>query len=255
MEPAAAHPNEVLELAGLLGYTGTSSTNEAGETDMAQRPNGSATLLVTIVMIAIVLAAANVAALIMTLRAATGTSNASVATAVLSAPYLPELIYSVAAPLVAGLLIALLALRRAERRAALVEAPAPAAPPPPSPAAALRLLGLLQQEARLVDFITEDIDGYSDEQVGAAVRSIHSACRKVLNEHVQLQRIFDAEDGSDMVVDQGFDPAAVRLTGNVTGQPPFRGTLQHGGWRAINISLPDAPLDPNIIAPAEVEIP
>jgi len=223
---------------------------------MARRPNGSATLLVTIVVIAIVLAAANVAALIMTLRAATGTSNASAAAAVLSPPYLPELIYFLAAPLVAGLLIALLALRRAGRGAAPVEAPAPAAPPPPpSPAAALRLLGLLQQEARLVDFITEDIDGYSDEQVGAAVRSIHSACRKVLNEHVQLQRIFDAEDGSDMVVDQGFDPAAVRLTGNVTGQPPFRGTLQHGGWRAIKISLPDAPLDPNIIAPAEVEIP
>jgi len=223
---------------------------------MAKRPNGSAALLVTIVVIAIVLAAANVAALIMTLRAATGTSNASAAAAVLSAPYLPELICFVAAPLLAGLVIALLALRRAERRATPVEAPAPAAPPPPpSPAAALRLLGLLQQEARLVDFITEDIDGYSDEQVGAAVRSIHSACRKVLNEHVQLQRIFDAEDGSDMVVDQGFDPAAVRLTGNVTGQPPFRGTLQHGGWRAIKISLPDAPLDPNIIAPAEVEIP
>lgn len=223
---------------------------------MARRPNGSATLLVSIVVIAIFLAAANVAALIMTLRAATGTSNASAAAAVLSAPYLPELIYFVAAPLVAGLLIVLLALRRAARGAAPLEAPAPAAPPPPpSPAPALRLLGLLQQEARLVDFISEDIDGYSDEQVGAAVRSIHSACRKVLNEHVQLQRIFDAEDGSNMVVDQGFDPAAVRLTGNVTGQPPFRGTLQHGGWRAIKISLPDAPMDPNIIAPAEVEIP
>lgn len=220
---------------------------------MARRPNGSATLLVSIVVIAIVLAAANVAALIITLRAATGASNASAAAAVLSAPYLPELIYFVAAPLVAGLLIVLLALRRAARGAAPLEAPAPAAPPSPTPA--LRLLGLLQQEARLVDFISEDIDGYSDEQVGAAVRSIHSACRKVLNEHVQLQRIFDAEDGSDMVVDQGFDPAAVRLTGNVTGQPPFRGTLQHGGWRAIKISLPDAPMDPNIIAPAEVEIP
>jgi hypothetical protein len=211
--------------------------------------------LVSIVVIATVLAAANVAALIMILRAATATSSASAAAAVLSAPYLFELIYFVAAPLVAGLLIIMLALRRAGRAAAPLEAPAPAAPPPPSPAPALRLLGLLQQEARLVDFIAEDIDGYSDEQVGAAVRSIHSACRKVLNEHVQLHRIFDAEDGSDMVVDQGFDPAAVRLTGNVTGQPPFRGTLQHGGWRAVKISLPDAPLDPNIIAPAEVEIP
>ena len=223
---------------------------------MAKPPNGNTTLLVSMVVIAIVLAAANVAALIMALRATAGMSSTFSAGAVLSAAYLPEIIYFLAAPLAAGLLIALLALRRAARGAAPVEAPAPAAPPPPpSPAPALRLLGLLQQEARLVDFISEDIDGYSDEQVGAAVRSIHSACRKVLNEHVQLQRIFDAEDGSDMVVDQGFDPAAVRLSGNVTGQPPFRGTLQHGGWRAIRISLPEAPLDPNIIAPAEVEIP
>jgi len=225
-----------------------------GETDMPERPNGNAALLVTIVMTAIVLAAANVAALIMTVRDATGASTAPAA-AVLATLYVPGLVYFAAAPLVAGLLMALLALRRAGRRVAPVEAVALAAPPPPSPTAALRLLGLLQQEARLVDFIQEDIDGYSDEQVGAAVRSIHSACRKVLNEHVQLQRIFAAEDGSETVIDKGFDPAAVRLTGNVTGAPPFRGTLQHGGWRAIEVSLPETTVDPGIIAPAEVEIP
>jgi len=217
---------------------------------MPQRPNGSAALLVTIVVTAIILAAANVAVLIITVRYATGAGNTSAA-AVLSALYVPGLIYFAAAPLVAGLLIALLALRRAGRGVAPVEAVAPL---PPSPTAALRLLGLLQQEARLVDFIEEDIDAYSDEQVGAAVRSIHSGCRKVLNEHVQLQRIFAAEDGSETVIDKGFDPAAVRLTGNVTGEPPFRGTLQHGGWRAITVSLPETTVDPSIIASAEVEI-
>ena len=221
---------------------------------MPQRPNGSGTLVVTIVVTAIVLAAANVAVLIMSARYATGASNAP-AGVVLATLYVPGLIYFVAAPLVAGLLIALLALRRSGRGVAPVEPPAPPAPSPPSPAAALRLLGLLQQEARLVDFIEEDINGYSDEQVGATVRAIHSGCRKLLNEHVQLQRIFDAEDGSEMVVDKGFDPAAERLTGNVTGQPPFRGTLQHGGWRATKVSLPETPVDPSIIAPAEVEIP
>ena len=221
---------------------------------MPQRPNGSAALLVTIVVTAIVLAAANVAVLIVTVGLATGASNARPAD-ILSMLYVPGLVYFAAAPLVAGLLLALLALRRPGRSAAPVEALAPAAPPPPSPAAALRLLGLLQQEARLVDFIEEDIDGYSDEQVGAAVRSIHSGCRKVLHEHVQLQRIYAAEDGSDTVVDKGFDPAVVRLTGNVTGQPPFRGTLQHGGWRATEVSLPETTIDPSVIAPAEVEIP
>ena len=221
---------------------------------MPQRRNGNAALLVTIVVTAIVLAAANVAVVSIIVRHATG-ANAAPLAAVLPTLYVPGLVYFAAAPLVAGLLLSLLALRRPGRSAAPVEAPTPAAPPPPSPAAALRLLGLLQQEARLVDFIEEDIDGYSDEQVGAAVRSIHSGCRKVLREHLQLQRIFAAEDGSDTVVDKGFDPAVVRLTGNVTGQPPFRGTLQHGGWRATEVSLPESTIDPSIIAPAEVEIP
>jgi hypothetical protein len=231
------------------------STEEAmGETDMPERPNGNAALLVTIVVTAIVLAAANVAALVITVRAATG-AGPSLSAETLSTLYVPGLVYFVAAPLVAGLLLALLAWRRGGPRVAPAEAVAPAAPPPPSPAAALHLLGLLQQEARLVDFIEEDIDGYSDEQVGAAVRSIHSGCRKVLHEHVRLQRIFAAEDGSDTVIDKGFDPAAVRLTGNVTGELPFRGTLQHGGWRATEVSLPETTIDPSIIAPAEVEIP
>lgn len=125
------------------------------------------------------------------------------------------------------------------------------------PAPALRLLSLLQQEGRLIDFIQEDIDGYSDAQVGAAVRSIHSGCRKALQDRIELQRIFGAEDGSEVVVDKSFDPATVRLTGNVSGEPPFRGVLQHGGWRATKVALPESPgdVDPHVIAPAEVEIP
>jgi hypothetical protein len=225
-----------------------------GETDMPERPNRNAALLVTIVVTAIVLAAANVAVLVIVVREATG-AGVIPAAETLSTLYMPGLIYFAVAPLVAGLLIALLASRRGGRRVVPAEAVAPAAPPQASPTAALRLLGLLQQEARLVDFVEEDIDGYGDEQVGAAVRAIHSGCRKVLDEHLQLQRIFAAEDGSEMVIDKGFDPTAVRLTGNVTGEPPFRGTLQHGGWRATEVSLPETTVDPSIIAPAEVEIP
>jgi hypothetical protein len=120
----------------------------------------------------------------------------------------------------------------------------------------LRLLSLLQQEGRFVDFLKEDIDGYNDTQIGAAVRSIHAGCRKALSERIELERIFPAEDGTEVVVEAGFDPAAVRLTGNVSGTPPFRGTLQHGGWRAATVSLPHSPgdVDATIIAPAEVEI-
>ncbi len=133
-------------------------------------------------------------------------------------------------------------------------APAPA--PKPTSDAALRLLALLQQEARFVDFIQEDIDTYSDEQVGAAVRSIHAGCRKAIADRITLERVMPQEDGTAVSVDKGFDPSQIRLTGNVSGEPPFRGTVEHGGWRAAKVNLPQptSESDASIIAPAEVEI-
>ena len=60
-----------------------------------------------------------------------------------------------------------------------------------------------------------------------------------------------------MKVPAGFDPSAIRLTGNVTGQPPFQGTLQHHGWRVKEIKLAPPPegQDQFIVQPAEVELP
>jgi len=168
-------------------------------------------------------------------------------------------VYFVAAPIVLGFLAALSGAASATTpEAAPTEAAAatPAAAPKPSTDAALRLLAVLQQEARFVDFIQEDIDAYGDDQVGAAVRSIHAGCRSALAERVVLERVLPQEDGTSVTVDDGFDPAMIRLTGNVTGEPPFRGTLAHGGWRAARVNLPDlsSGIDPTIIAPAEVEI-
>ncbi len=145
----------------------------------------------------------------------------------------------------------------AERLRSLLEAPAtPAAPPRPS-GAPLRLLALLQREGRLVDFLMEDVQAYSDEQVGAAVRDIHRQCRAALAEHLDLQPVLNQAEGSPVEVTPGFDPSAIRLTGNVTGQPPFRGTLQHHGWRVKSVKLapPAEGQDEFILAPAEVELP
>src|SRR5579875_2269671 len=122
----------------------------------------------------------------------------------------PCLAWLVAGPVV----LALLALAIL-RPAAVTAPPAPARTPPPE-TAALALLAALQEEGRLVDFLTEDIAPYSDAQVGAAVR----------------------------------------LTGNVTGGPPFRGVLRHAGWRATAVTLSPRPgHDAHVIAPAEVELP
>jgi len=127
-------------------------------------------------------------------------------------------------------------------------------PAPPPGAGGLNLLALLQQEGRFLDFIEEDIDGYSDAEIGAGVRAIHSGCRTALHERMKIQRIYPEEDGAAVELGADYDPNLVRLTGNVHGEPPFRGRLEHGGWRASDVRLPERSGDPAIIAPAEVEV-
>jgi hypothetical protein len=121
----------------------------------------------------------------------------------------------------------------------------------------LRLLGLLQREGRLLDFLLEDISGASDDQVGAGVRDIHKKSQAVLREHLTLEPVMAGQEESTVEVAPGFDPSAVRLTGNVTGQPPFKGVLKHHGWRVKSYRLPPPAggVDELVVAPAEVELP
>jgi hypothetical protein len=137
-------------------------------------------------------------------------------------------------------------------------------PPPPQPAAPakpdarpIRFLALLQREGRLVDFLLEDIQAYPDAQIGAAVRDIHRQCQAALKEHLVLEPVLPEAEGANVQVPAGFDPSAIRLTGNVTGEPPFRGSLQHHGWRAKEIRLAPPPegQDEMVLMPAEVELP
>jgi hypothetical protein len=120
----------------------------------------------------------------------------------------------------------------------------------------LHLLGVLQREGRFVDFLQEEIEVYEDDQIGAAVRNIHSSCRKVINKNLPIKPIAEGNEGEQITVEKGFDPDAIKLTGRVTGEPPFRGIIRHKGWRAQKLELPDlsAIKDPTIISPAEVEI-
>lgn len=135
--------------------------------------------------------------------------------------------------------------------------PKPVAPPPPSDGPAVQMLAILQRQGRLIDFLQEDLGLYDDAQIGAAVRSIHEGCKQALTEHVKLEPIYQEPEGSSVVLQPGFDPNAVRLTGNVVGNPPFRGELRHRGWRVAKITLPqrvDGQAQEQIVAPAEVEV-
>ncbi|HBZ07220.1 MULTISPECIES: DUF2760 domain-containing protein [Massilia] len=142
-------------------------------------------------------------------------------------------------------------------------APAPAAPVPAptvlretTPEAALQLLTLLQREARLIDFANENLAAYADADIGAAARVVHEGCARVLKEHFTIQPVRSEAEGARVTLEEGFDAASVRLTGNVVGKAPFKGTLSHRGWRATDVRLPQLAKehDASVIAPAEVEL-
>jgi hypothetical protein len=120
----------------------------------------------------------------------------------------------------------------------------------------LHLISVLQREGRLLDFFSENLDEYEDEQIGGAVRSIHENCKKTINKYIGYGALLDKEEGDNFTVQPDFDPAAIKLTGNVTGEPPFQGIVRHKGWKATRLELPTlaGTRDPDIIAPAEVEI-
>ena len=121
---------------------------------------------------------------------------------------------------------------------------------------ALQLLGLLQREGRFVDFLQQDVEGFSDPEVAAAARVVHDGCRRALRSHGSIEPVRSEEEGTQIEVVADYDSNAIKLTGNVAGSAPFRGTLRHRGWRAIGFELP-RPVgdhDATVLAPAEVEL-
>jgi hypothetical protein len=120
---------------------------------------------------------------------------------------------------------------------------------------ALQILAILQRDSRLIDFIMEDVSAYSDEQIGAAVRSLHDQCRESLTRYLKLQPVIDGVEGT-FARPPAADPGVVKFVGNVPAGTPDGGVLRHKGWRAARIELPplNTKQDLTIIAPAELEI-
>jgi Domain of unknown function (DUF2760) len=140
--------------------------------------------------------------------------------------------------------------------------PVKAPPPPPKPqagpsAGAVQILGILQREARLVDFLMEDIAAYADDQIGAAVRDVHAQARVALERYLKLQPVIDGVEGT-FTKTEGLSAASLKFVGKVppSGTAPG-GVLRHKGWKAEKVDLPALGSDTlanSVLAPAELEI-
>lgn len=140
----------------------------------------------------------------------------------------------------------------------LAEAVAEAAPTraAPDPTPALQILAILQREGRFIDFLQEDVTDFDDADIGAAARVVHEGCKRAIAQYVTIAPVRTEAEGAAITLPPGFDPVCNRVTGNVTGEPPYRGRLAHPGWRVRALDLPTVTPghDATVIAPAEIEL-
>jgi len=127
----------------------------------------------------------------------------------------------------------------------------------PTRSEAITLLAALQREARFVDFIKEPLAGFSDAQIGAVARDVHRDCAAVIERMFALAPVVDQPEGSQIEIPAGFDSGRYQLTGNLVGEPPFRGRVAHHGWEATKCEVPvwfGQETSARVVAPAEVEL-
>ena len=119
-----------------------------------------------------------------------------------------------------------------------------------------QLLTLMQQHGRLLDFVSEDITHFSDQQVGAVARVLHGGLKKVLGDCIRYAPILTANEQDNVQVAVGFDHQRIRLQGQIHHSGPYQGQLIHGGWQLSAVSLPKRGADyqASILQAAEVEV-
>lgn len=156
-------------------------------------------------------------------------------------------------------------LRTADARVPAEPAPAPVAPrvrerEPEVDAHLVQFLGLLQEKGRFLDFVMDDIAGYSNDQVGAAARVVHQGCSRVVRDSFAVAPVHPGEEGNQVTLESGYNATEYRAVGTLAGSPPFHGTLLHKGWKASKVDLPRlvekraGAGEALVIAPAEVEV-
>jgi hypothetical protein len=174
-------------------------------------------------------------------------------------PYLPgaTLVLSILV-----LVLVVLQLRQGATPPKLVAEPAHPAQQRPedgrATAEVVHFMSMLQGKGRFVDFLMDDINAYSDTQVGAAARIIHAGCKGVLQEHFMISPVRTEPEGSTVQVPAGYSADEYRLIGRIAGAAPFSGVLVHRGWKTDMVKLPQLLRGVSdqlpVIAPAEVEV-
>ncbi|MFZ9035882.1 MAG: DUF2760 domain-containing protein [Francisellaceae bacterium] len=121
---------------------------------------------------------------------------------------------------------------------------------------AKQLLALLQQKGRFIDFINENIDTFSDEEIAAAARIVHQGCQKMIKEHIGISVIREEAEDSKITLEPNFDRHSIELSGNIHNQKQFSGILLHKGWKVDRIHLPTLSDQGNadIIQAAKIEV-
>lgn len=131
------------------------------------------------------------------------------------------------------------------------------ASPQQAEAEVISFLAALQEKGRLVDFLMDDVTSYDDAQVGAAARVVHEGCRVALNEVFTIAPVTESPEGATISVPETHRADEYRLTGKLSGQAPFNGSVVHRGWRTTATKLPKIVVPEGelpCIAPAEVEV-
>ncbi|WP_420886150.1 DUF2760 domain-containing protein [Candidatus Contendibacter odensensis] len=128
-----------------------------------------------------------------------------------------------------------------------------------SPDSPLLFLAIFQQEGRLIDFLKEDISTYSDAEIGAAARIVHTNCKKAISEYLSIEPISEEIEGTKITLPTNFDPKLFWVNGNVASPSSFTGTgtLMHRGWLISSVNLPQINNEHKfryLLAPMEVEL-
>jgi len=136
------------------------------------------------------------------------------------------------------------------------EPPKPVGPPKPS-GEPLRILALLQQEAKFVDFILDDLSQATPTQIADYVKQMQPKAKETLQKYLKIDTVIAETEGQETTVPVGFDPSTIRVLGNVTGNPPFKGSVDHPGLKVTELKLPPVPEGQNlfVLQPAEVQLP